>query len=149
MPLARVRTMEEMSAEGAARRRIAAICLSAFALMANLLAAIGLYGVISHAVTQRTGEFGIRMALGASAGGIARLVLSRGARLTGLGALLGLSAAIPLSTGLRGMLYGVTRTDPATYALIALLLPVVGVLAALVPAWRAMRIDPIAAMREE
>jgi putative ABC transport system permease protein len=149
MPLARVRTMEEMSADGAARRRIAAICLSAFALMANLLAAIGLYSVISHAVTQRTSEFGIRMALGASAGGIARLVLSRGVRLVGLGAGLGLAAAIPLSTGLRGMLYGVTRTDPATYALIALLLPMVGVLAGLMPAWRAMRIDPITAMREE
>ncbi|HKP28613.1 MAG TPA: ABC transporter permease, partial [Gemmatimonadales bacterium] len=149
MPLARVRTMDEMSAEGAARRRIAAICLSAFALMANLLAAIGLYGVISHAVTQRTGEFGIRMALGASAGGIARLVLGRGVRLVCLGALLGLSAAIPLSTGLRGMLYGVTRTDPATYVIIAVLLPAVGIVAALVPAWRAMRIAPLAAMREE
>jgi putative ABC transport system permease protein len=85
MPLARVRTMDEMSAEGAARRRVAAICLSAFALIANLLAAIGLYGVISHAVTQRTGEFGIRMALGASAGGIARLVLGRGRAAGGVG----------------------------------------------------------------
>ena len=149
MPLARVRTMDEMSAEGAARRRIAAICLSAFAIIANLLAAIGLYGVISHAVTQRTGEFGIRMALGSSASGIARLVLGRGIRLVGLGAALGLLAAIPLSAALRGMLFGVTGTDPATYGLIALLLPTVGVLAALAPAVRAMRIDPMAAMREE
>jgi predicted permease len=148
LPLARVRTMEDMSAAGAARRRLAAICLSAFALIANLLAAIGLYGVISHAVTQRTSEFGIRMALGASAGAVAGMVMRNGLRLVGLGALVGLLAAVPLSQALRGMLFGVTRTDPATYVLSALLLPAVGVLAAMVPAWRATRIDPMAAIRD-
>lgn len=147
LPLSGVRTMEQMTAESAAQRRLATLVLSAFAAMAYLLAAIGLYGVISHAVTQRTTEIGVRIALGATGRNVTRLVVGSGLRLVGVGALIGLAAAVPLSHGLRGMLFGVTRTDPVTYLAIALLLPLVAVCASIVPARRAMRIDPVAAMR--
>jgi putative ABC transport system permease protein len=147
LPLADPRTMEQMTAEGSAQRRLATLVLTAFAAMAYLLAAIGLYGVISHAVTQRTTEIGVRIALGATGRGVARLVVGSGLRLVGVGALIGLAAAVPFSYGLRGMLFGVTRTDPVTYLAIALLLPLVAVCASIVPAWRAVRIDPVAAMR--
>jgi putative ABC transport system permease protein len=149
LPLASVRTMEQMTAEGAAQRRLATLVLSAFAAMAYLLAAIGLYGVISHAVTQRTTEIGVRIALGATGRNVARMVVGSGLRLVAVGALIGLAAAVPLSQALRGMLFGVTGTDPATYLAIAVLLPLVAVCASIVPAWRAMRIDPVAAMRGE
>ena len=149
LPLAEVRTMDEMTAESGARRRLAAICLTAFAVMAYILAAAGLYGVIAHAVTQRTPEIGIRMALGASARGVARMVVQQGLRLVTLGAAIGLVLAIPFSQALRGLLFGVTGTDPITYLAIALLLPGVGLIAVLVPARRAMRTDPAIVMRED
>ena len=149
LPLADVRTMAEMTAEGGARRRLAAFCLTAFAVMAYILAAVGLYGVIAHAVTQRTPEIGIRMALGASAGGVAGMVVRQGLRLVGLGAAIGLILAIPFSQALRGLLFGVTGTDPITYLAIGLLLPGVGLIAVLVPARRAMQTDPAIVMREE
>jgi len=144
-----VRTMEQMTAEGAAQRRLATLVLSAFAGIAYLLAAIGLYGVIAHAVTQRTSEIGIRIALGATGPNVARMVVGSGLRLVGVGALLGLAAAVPLSRALQGLLFGVTRTDPLTYLAIAFLLPIVAVAASIVPAWRAVRVDPVAAMRGE
>jgi putative ABC transport system permease protein len=148
LPLAGVRTMEQMTAEGAAQRRLATLVLTAFAVMAYLLAAIGLYGVIAHAVTQRTTEIGVRIAVGATAPDVARLVVGSGLRLVGVGAMIGLATAVPLSQALRGLLFGVSGTDPLTYLAIALLLPLVAIGASIVPAWRAMRIDPVRAMRE-
>ncbi|HEU5218912.1 MAG TPA: ABC transporter permease, partial [Gemmatimonadales bacterium] len=148
LPLAGVRTMEQMTAEGAAQRRLATLVLTAFAAMAYLLAAIGLYGVIAHAVTQRTTEIGVRIALGATAQNVARMVVGSGLRLVGAGAAIGLAAAVPVSQALRRMLFGISGTDPLTYLVIALLLPVVAVAASIVPAWKAIRIDPVRAMRE-
>jgi putative ABC transport system permease protein len=148
LPLRNIRTMEQMTAEGSAQRRLATLVLTTFAITAYLLAAIGLYGVIAQTVTQRTTEIGIRIALGATDSSVARLVVGSGLRMVGAGALIGLAAAVPLSQALRGLLFGVSGTDPLTYLAIALLLPLVAVCASFVPAWRAMRIDPVRAMRE-
>ncbi len=149
LPLATVRTMEETATAGSARRRLAALSLAGFAVLAYLLAAVGLYGVIAHTVTQRTPELGVRMALGATAPALAAMVIRGGLRLVAIGALAGLAAAVPLSAGLRNLLFGVDRTDPTTYFTIAVLLGAVGVGASLAPAWRAMRVDPVRAIRAE
>ena len=148
LPLSNVLTLDQMTAESGAQRQLVAVVLAMFAAMAYLLAAIGLYGVIAYTVAQRTAEIGIRMALGAQRRDVAGMVVGRGVRLAAVGAVAGLAAAVPLTHWLRGMLFGVTETDPVTYLAIALLLPAVAILAAVVPARRAMHIDPISAMRE-
>jgi ABC-type antimicrobial peptide transport system permease subunit len=141
--------MEEMTAESGAQRRFITLVLSLFAGMAYVLAAVGLYGVIAYTVAQRTSEIGIRMALGAQGGHIARMVVGRGMLLAGAGVVVGLAAAIPLTGALRGLLYGVTSTDPMTFIAIAVLLPAVALVACMLPARRALRIDPVSAMRSE
>lgn len=149
LPVGNVRTIASMAADAGARRRLIATILGAFGIAAYLLAAVGLYGVISYAVAEETPSLGIRMALGAQRSQIARMVLQRALALAGLGVAVGLVASVPLTRFLRGLLYGIGEGDPVTYVGVAILLPLVAVLAAALPARRAMRIDPARAMRAE
>jgi putative ABC transport system permease protein len=142
-------TMNEVIAGSLARRRFAMTLLNAFAVVALLLASVGLYGVISYLVGQRTHELGVRIALGAQRKDVLRLVVNHGMKMALGGVALGLLAALGLTRLLSQMLYGVSPTDPATFAVIALLLVSVALLACFVPAWRATRVDPLVALRHE
>ena len=125
------------------------ILLNAFAVVALLLASIGLYGVISYLVGQQTQELGIRLALGAQRKDVLLLVLSQGMKMTLGGVALGLLASLGLTRLLTKMVYGVSTTDPATFAVIAALLILVALLACLIPARRATKVDPLTALRYE
>jgi putative ABC transport system permease protein len=149
LPLATVRTLEQMADDGIAQRRLLAALLGAFAATAYVLAAIGLYGVMAYLVSQRRAEIGIRMALGARGVEVVRGVLLRGLALSAAGAGVGLAVAVLLARSLRGLLYEVAPTDPVTFARIAVVLPAVAVLACLIPARRAARIDPVSAIRAD
>jgi putative ABC transport system permease protein len=149
LPVGTVRTIASMAADAGARRRLVAIILGAFGVAAYLLAAVGLYGVISYAVAEETPSLGIRMALGAQRFQIAGMVLTRAVLLACVGVAIGLAASVPLTRFLRGLLYGVGEGDLITYFGVAILLPLVAVVAAALPARRAMRIDPARAMRAE
>ena len=124
-----------------------AALVAAFAAVALFLAALGIYGVLSYSVSQRTREIGVRMALGARAGSVIALVVGQGLRLAALGAALGLVGALVLSRALRSFLYEVSASDPVTYLGVAAVLLAVGLLACLLPARRAARIDPLIALR--
>jgi predicted permease len=147
--IANTQTMNEVIADSLAQRRFAMILLGAFAAAALLLASLGIYGVISYLVGQRTHELGIRVALGASRRDILSLVLSHGLKMTLAGVVLGLVAAFGLTRLMRAMLYGVKATDPATFAIISVLLTVVALLACYIPARRATKVDPLVALRSE
>jgi predicted permease len=142
-------TMNEVIADSLARRRFAMILLNAFAAVALLLSSIGLYGVISYLVGQQMQELGIRLALGAQRADVLLLVLSQGMKMALGGVTSGLLAALGLTRLLAQLLYGVSATDPATFAFIALLLVAVALAACFVPAWRATKVDPMAALRSE
>ena len=147
--VADMQTMNEVIADSLAQRRFAMIVLGAFAAAALLLASLGIYGVISYLVGQRSHEIGIRVALGASRRQIFTLVLGHGLKMTLLGVALGLGAAFGLTRLIRTMLYGVGATDPATFAIIAVLLTIVALLACYLPARRATKVDPLVALRSE
>jgi ABC-type antimicrobial peptide transport system permease subunit len=125
------------------------LLLSAFASLALLLATIGLYGVLSYAVTQRSRELGLRKALGASAGSLVRMVVSRGLALTAMGLVLGLGLAWMGARTLQSLLYGVTAADPATFAAVVGMLGTIALAACYLPARRASRVDPMVVLREE
>jgi putative ABC transport system permease protein len=148
-PLANVRTLESLLDESLAARRFILLLLGLFAAVALLLAVIGIYGVMSYTVAQRTQEMGIRMALGAQRGNLMRLVVGQGLKLAGLGVGLGLAAAFGLTRLMKSLLFGVSATDPTVFALIALLLISVALLACLVPARKAAKVDPLVALRHE
>jgi putative ABC transport system permease protein len=148
-PVTKVRTLEQVIERASGPQRLAAQLLSAFALAALLLAALGIYGVVSYAVSRREREIGVRMALGAQAGDVLRMVLREGLRLTFAGVLCGILAALALARLLAGFLYGVSATDPATYLGVAGTLALVAVLASLLPARRATRVDPGISLRAE
>ncbi len=148
-PVANVRTMEDVLAVSVAPHRFIVTLLGGFSGAALLLAAIGLYGVIAYAVSQRTREIGIRMALGADHGNVLRLVLRHGMKLAGIGVLLGLTGALALTRLLVNMLYEVKPTDPMTLAGVSLVLLGVAFFASWLPARRATRIDPMEALRYE
>jgi len=147
--ISRPQTMNEVIAESLAERRFSMILLDAFAVVALLLASLGLYGVIAYLVGQRTHELGIRLALGAQPMDVLRLVLGHGMKMALGGVALGLIAAFALTRLLSKMVYGVSTTDPLTFALITLLLMMVALLACLVPARRATKVDPLVALRYE
>jgi putative ABC transport system permease protein len=144
-----VATMDELLAETIALRRFSMTLLIIFALVALSLAAIGIYGVISYSISQGTHELGVRIALGATASDILKLVLKQGMAMTGLGMAIGLVAAYGLTRLLSSLLYDVTATDPATFAIVSALLAGVALAATYIPARRATRIDPMVALRHE
>jgi macrolide transport system ATP-binding/permease protein len=149
LPVYGVRTMVEHMAMPLFPARVAATLLGGFGLLALLLAAIGIFGVMSYAVTQRTREIGIRMAIGAQAGGIFKLVVGQGLKLTALGLGIGLTFAFAGTRLMSGFLYGVSALDIVTFAGVPLLLALVALLACYIPARRAMKVDPIVALRRE
>jgi putative ABC transport system permease protein len=149
LPLARVTTVDDLVSTSMGQRRLSTILLGVFAGLALLLASLGIYGVMSFAVAQRTRELGVRVALGATRENVLGLVLRQGAWLTGMGALAGLAGAFALTRLIASQLYAVKPTDPATFALVTVLLLGVALVAVLVPAMRAMRVDPMVALREE
>ena len=149
LPVFAVRTLEEYLATAVAQPRFGALLLSIFAGVALLLTAVGLYGVISYGVEQRRHEIGVRMALGARARDVLGLVMRQGVALAAAGIGLGLVAAAALTRVMASFLFGVGATDPATFALIALLLGLVALAASYVPALRAARVDPLDALRDQ
>ena len=148
-PVVRVATMEGLLAASAAERRFALILFQAFAFAALLLAAAGIYGVLSGGVAERTREIGVRLALGASRESIVGLIIRQGMTFTGIGIAIGLAGAVVASQAIAAMLFGVSRFDPITYLSVIVLLAGVSVMACGVPARRASRIDPMSALRQE
>jgi putative ABC transport system permease protein len=148
-PLVHPRTMEDDVAASVAQPRFRTWLIGIFAGLALLLAAVGIYGVMSYSVTQRTGEIGVRMALGAQRRDILRSVVGEGLRFTLLGVALGVAGGLAVTRLLQSFLYGVSASDPATFVGVAALLVAVAVLASLAPARRATRVDPIEALRYE
>jgi putative ABC transport system permease protein len=148
-PVVRIATMDDLVTASAAERRFALIIFEAFAMATLILAAAGIYGVLTGNVAERTREFGVRTALGASRGSIIGLIVRQGAVLTGSGVVVGLLGAAVASSAIAAMLFGVSRLDPATYTGVIVMLCCVSVLACLVPAWRAIRIDPASTLRSE
>lgn len=148
-PVSRVRTMDDVVAASMGETRFYSLLLGIFAMLALGLASVGIYGVMSYAVAARTREIGIRLALGAQRQSIFRLVLARGARLTALGIVLGLTGALAATRGIEKLLYGVQPTDALTFASVATVLAVVALLACWLPARRATRVDPAITLRYE
>jgi len=148
-PIFRVRTLEEALDGSLAERRFNMLLLQLFAGMALLLSAIGIYGAVSYAVTQRTQEIGLRMALGAQPSGVLRMILLQGMTPTFAGIVLGLAGALALTRLLLAQLYEVTPTDPLTFTAVPAALALVALLACLLPAIRATRVDPVIALRSE
>lgn len=149
LPVTNLHAMTEVMALSFAERRFNMLLLGLFAGVALLLAAVGIYGVISYAVTQRTHEIGVRMALGASARDVLKLIVRQGMTLALSGVGAGLLAALLLTRFMRTLLFGIQSSDPVTYVVIALLLVAVALLACWLPAWRATKVDPLMALRCE
>jgi putative ABC transport system permease protein len=149
VPIYELGAMNDALAESLARWRFYTVLLTGFATVALLLATLGVYGVISYAVSQETREFGIRIALGARSRHVIHLVLTRGASLIVPGLAIGVVGALFLTRLIRGLLFGVQPLDQVTFALVCLVFAVGGTIAAWLPARRAARVDPIVAMRAE
>ncbi len=149
LPLFGVEPLARTLAHSMAQRRFTMIVLGAFAAVALLLAAVGVHGVLAYSLAQRTREIGVRIALGATPGGVRALVVGQGARLAVRGLAIGLLGALAVTRVLRTLLFGVGSADPLTYAGVALTLGGVALLASWLPAWRATRVDPMSALRAE
>jgi putative ABC transport system permease protein len=149
LPASDVRTLEDVTADALGERRFALWLFQAFSVLALVLAAFGIYGLLAHDVQQRRRELGVRMAMGATRASVAGLVLSNGARLSALGILLGLAAAPAALHVLSALLFGVTSRDPASLLIAPLLLAGVAGVASAVPAWHASRAEALSALREQ
>jgi putative ABC transport system permease protein len=148
-PVFDISTMDERLAASVAPRRFNLVLLASFALLAMLLAGVGIYGVVSYSVSQRTHEVGIRMALGAQRRDVLKLIVAQGMVLLLMGIGVGLIGAFLLTRFLAALLYGVRPTDSATFAAVSLLLAAVAIVACCIPARRATRVDPVVALRYE
>jgi len=148
-PISNVSTLEKLVDDSVAQRRLNMLLMGLFGGLALLLSAVGIYGLLSHAVTQRTQEMGIRMALGAQVGDVLKLVLRQGMMLAIAGEVIGLVGAFALTRLMRGLLFGVTPNDATTFVVVAGVLAVVALLACYVPARRATKVDPLVALRYE
>jgi len=148
-PVWKIRTMESLVDNALGSKRVLLGLVGAFATVAVLLAGVGIFGVMSFAVTQRTHEVGVRMALGAQGNEVLRLIVGQGLRLTFVALVIGLIAASGATRLLASQLFGVTPSDPVTFAAVPLVLGAVAVLACYLPARRASRLDPLVALRRE
>jgi ABC-type antimicrobial peptide transport system permease subunit len=149
IPISQVESMQRVIADKLWRSRVSAILLGAFAAIALALAAVGIYGVISYGVRERTREIGIRVALGGTQSDILRLVMIASLKPVAVGVALGLCAAVAASRLVAALLYGIAATDITTYLCVTLALILTGILATCVPAWRAIQADPLIALRHE
>ena len=149
LPVIGTTTMEQILSEHVASRRLLMILLAVFAGVALTLALIGIYGVMGNAVSQRTNEIGVRMALGAQRGEIMAMILREGARLGVAGLALGVAISLAATRLIASSLFGVTPTDASTYAAVVVLMLAVGLFACYLPARRASRVDPLTAIRAE
>jgi putative ABC transport system permease protein len=149
LPVFNARSMDQLLDNAIARQRLTMVLLTGFAVVALLLAAVGIYGVVSYSVSLRTHEIGIRMALGAQAGDVLKLIAGQGMMLALIGVVIGLGASLALTRLMESLLFGVSATDPATFVVIALLLAGVALLACYIPARRAAKVDPMVALRYE
>src|SRR5205814_5819442 len=149
LPIGDVITMEDFIASTLSQQRFNMLLLAVFAGVALVLAAVGIYSVLSYTVRRRVREIGIRIALGASRQEVVRMILTDGLKPILLGVALGLAAALALSRVVSSLIYGVRATDPLTFAAVALLLVAVGLLATVLPAYSATRVEPVSILREE
>jgi putative ABC transport system permease protein len=148
-PIHSFKPLEAQVSKLMAPQRFTTALMAGFAALAALLAAIGIYGVMSHAVAERTREIGVRMALGAQAGNVMKMVLRHGMALAVAGVTIGLAASFALTRVISGLLFGVQPTDPTTLVAITLLLLTVALVSCLIPARRATKVDPLVALRHE
>jgi putative ABC transport system permease protein len=148
-PLPKIERMDEVASLAVSEPRFYAWMLGGLALMALGLASIGVYGIVSHSVAERTHEIGVKMALGAGLGSIVKQVLRQSCLLAAAGVILGLSGSFAVTRLLSGILYGVSSTDTLTFVTIAAILASVALIASLIPARRAARVDPVVALRHE
>ena len=146
-PVSDIRSMEEIVSEAVARQRFSMLLLGIFASLALVLAAVGIYGVMSYSVAQRTHEIGIRMALGAQKSDVLKLTVGQGLKLVSIGVAIGLLAALILTRVMSSLLFGISATDPTTFVTISMVLVSVALLASYIPALRAMKVDPMFALR--
>jgi putative ABC transport system permease protein len=149
LPVSHVRTMEQVLGESIARQNFNMLLLTIFGAIALLLAAIGIYGLMSYSVEQATHDIGVRLALGADRRDILSLIVGRGMRLAGIGLVVGVAAAVGAVRILARLLFGVRPLDPTTFAVVVVTLAAIALLACYLPARRAMGVDPIIALREE
>ena len=148
-PIFDVKTLDQRVNDSVAVSRSLMLLFSAFALLALVLAAVGIYGIVSYSVTQRTHEIGIRMALGARAGNVLSLIMKNGVTLVLTGIVIGIAGALALTRFLTTLLFGVTPTDSVTFVVVSIVFFVIAVVASLIPAVRATRVDPLVALRYE
>jgi putative ABC transport system permease protein len=148
-PISKAETLDQILAESLARRHLYMVLLGIFSSAALLLAAVGIYSMVSYSVSQRTHEMGIRLAVGAERRDVLLLVLGQSAKVALLGIAVGIAAALALTRLMANLLFGVSATDPLTFAGVAMLLTLVALFTSYVPARRAMRVDPMVALRYE
>ena len=148
-PVMQVETMDDIVADSISQQRFNMLLLAAFAGLALLLAAVGIYSVLSYSVRRRVREIGIRMALGAQIGDVLRMIVIEGMKPTALGLAIGLAGALALGRVVANLVYGVSPADPATFAAVSAILAAVALAASIIPAWRATRVEPVKTLREE
>jgi putative ABC transport system permease protein len=148
-PASDIATLEQVAQEPMTQQRMVMALLVSFAALALFLSALGIYSVLSYSIAQRTREIGVRVALGAEPGAVLRLVVGGGARLALLGISVGMAAAFALTRLMTDLLFGVRPTDPVTFCVVAIVLAITSLLACYIPARRAVRVDPLVALRYE